>query len=132
MPFSDLEEAMRALTSPADPPPSPRQRVPMPPSLSAPACALVDALLIEDDTRRLGACIRPSSRAPSPPPALPTPAEGEAQGDELGQLQRHPALARLEWAAIEAKQCEPPFPACATVRSGGGGRHAPREFLEVE
>lgn len=62
-------------------------------------CALIDALLIDDDMQRLGA------------PTSSSPATEDAPSNELEQLQTFPALADLDWAAIEAKQCDPPFQA---------------------
>jgi hypothetical protein len=63
----------------------------MPETLSASVRSLVSDLLIVDEERRFGSA---------------------AHGGELEQLQAHPCLCLLDWAAIERKECTPPFPPC--------------------
>ena len=78
----------------------------MPPSVSDVAREMVDALLVVNEAQRFGAFTTGTVEGVAK-------AEDDAlHASELAQLKAHPFLASLDWAAIERKQCAPPFPPC--------------------
>ena len=116
MPFYCMEQWLREVHGSAAP--TAPERLPMPPGISAEVCTLIDALLVVNEAHRLGTCPQTSS---SPLNQSTEPGEhGSAQSNELVQLQRHPVLADLDWAAIERRACMPPFPACNGPLSPSG------------